>query len=141
MTQVTREQDESPEKPVLKLVLQQNRQAPARARAAVAAFCDEHGVDEETLQALRLLVSELVTNAVVHADVDPSANVELFARLEPELVRIEVLDQGSGFVPRPAPADHMPASSGYGLFLLERQADRWGVDRTTGSRVWFELAR
>jgi hypothetical protein len=55
-------------------------------------------------------------------------------------VVVAVGDQGPGFSWHPAP----PAgneSGGWGLFLVDQIADRWGVDCTTsGTRVWFEMA-
>jgi anti-sigma regulatory factor (Ser/Thr protein kinase) len=138
MTLATTDKQPGDGQPALKLVLEQNPYAPGRARAAVVAFGEQHELTEAALATLRLLVSEVVTNAVVHPAVDPSANVELFARLEPHVIRIEVLDQGQGFVP--ARRGTWPADSRYGLYLVDRESARWGVDRTKGNRVWFEVA-
>jgi anti-sigma regulatory factor (Ser/Thr protein kinase) len=140
VTSATRERKSWGDEPALKVVLEQNPQAPARARAAVEAFCEQHEMADAVLATVRLLVSEVVTNAVVHPAVDAAATVELFVRLEPSLIRVEVVDEGDGFVPAIAPRTSPPADSGYGLFLVEREAARWGVDRTTGNRVWFEVA-
>jgi hypothetical protein len=54
-------------------------------------------------------------------------------------VRVEVHDPGAGFTPRPPRPD--PArTSGWGLYLVDELADRWGVDGAgRGTRVWFEL--
>ncbi len=123
--------------PVLKLVLQQNRQAPSLARAAVSAFCENREMTDAVLATVALLVSEVVTNAVIHPKVRSPANIQLLARVEPNLLRIEVIDDGSGFVP--APRDASRVGSGYGLFLLGKQAQRWGVDQSGGTRVWFEV--
>jgi hypothetical protein len=68
----------------------------------------------------------------------PPANVRVLARLEPEVIRVEVTDDGSGFAPRPA--DPTETGSGCGLSLLEKEAVRWGVDDLRGNRVWFEVA-
>ena len=88
--------------------------------------------------ALRLLVSELVTNCVRHAKVTGDAPVELAVRVAGGTIRVEVHDGGTGFTaprtPRPRGAD-----GGYGLYLVERMATRWGVDTRVGTRVWFEL--
>jgi anti-sigma regulatory factor (Ser/Thr protein kinase) len=94
-------------------------------------------VGEGDRGALRLLVSELVTNCVRHADVPRDAAVELAVRVAGKTIRVEVHDGGTGFAPtavRPRGAD-----GGYGLFLVERMASRWGVDTARGTRVWFEL--
>jgi hypothetical protein len=54
-------------------------------------------------------------------------------------VRVEVTDTGSGFdgLAR-SPAG---SSGGYGLYLVNKAAARWGHDHRGGMRVWFELAR
>jgi anti-sigma regulatory factor (Ser/Thr protein kinase) len=123
---------------VLTLVLEQSHQAPALARAALSAFCENRGVSEPALATVNLLLSEVVTNAVTHPDVEQPANVRLLARLDPQIIRVEVIDGGSGFEPRARnPAE---AGAGYGLALLEKEATRWGVDEVSGNRVWFEVA-
>jgi anti-sigma regulatory factor (Ser/Thr protein kinase) len=95
---------------------------------------------EDQLGDVRLLVSELVTNAVRHADMGDQDAIRLTVDVTGAAVRVEVSDPGSGFEPEPPPTD--PArSSGWGLFLVETLADRWGVERGSGTRVWFELDR
>jgi anti-sigma regulatory factor (Ser/Thr protein kinase) len=88
--------------------------------------------------AVVLLVSELVTNSVRHSKV-AGGMIELLASISPDLVRVEVSDDGEGFDPGPA-ADH-ESVSGRGLQLVQELADRWG--RPTGLRtsVWFEIDR
>jgi anti-sigma regulatory factor (Ser/Thr protein kinase) len=95
-------------------------------------------VGEGERGALRLLVSELVTNCVRHARAGDDAPVELSVRLRPDGVRVEVRDSGPGFEPQSEPRPR-GADGGYGLFLVERMASRWGVDTRDGTRVWFEL--
>jgi anti-sigma regulatory factor (Ser/Thr protein kinase) len=121
----------------LKLELERDPQAPALARAALAGFLEEQRVDPGALATARLLVSEVVTNAVVHADAPPSSKVLLLARLvDPGRVHVEVTDRGSGFTRVPRDPDH---HGGYGLYLLDKQASRWGVDSDDGTRIWFEV--
>lgn len=122
----------------LTLVVEQNNSAPALARAAISAFCENRDVPEPVLATVKLLVSEVVTNAVTHPDVEPPANVRLLARLDPDVLRVEVTDEGSGF--DPVPRDPSQAGSGFGLFLVDKEAVRWGVDEIGGNRVWFEVA-
>ncbi len=122
---------------VLTLVLEHNNQAPALARAAISAFCENRDLSETAAATVKLLVSEVVTNGVTHPDVRPPANVRLLVRLEPQIIRVEVTDEGSSFEARPrAPS---ASRSGFGLSLLEHEAVRWGVDNNRGSRVWFEV--
>ena len=126
------------DKPLLTLVVEQNNSAPALARAAISAFCETRDVPEPALATVKLLVSELVTNAVTHPDVEGPTNVRLLARVEPETIRVEVTDNGSGF--EPIPRDPSRTGSGFGLFLVDKEAVRWGVDEVGGNRVWFEVA-
>ena len=109
--------------------------AAAEARAALGAL--DGTVDGTILDDARLLVSELVTNSVRHAGVRDRVGLEVVSR--PDHVRVEVIDYGTGFEPRPRTPDQ-EVDSGWGLHLVERIADRWGVDGTRGKRVWFEIA-
>lgn len=123
----------------LELELQRTVQAPALARAAIAARCDELGIDGSLAQSLILLVSEVVSNAVRHSDGDPQAPVSLLATFGERAIRVSVTDSGEGFTPRPR--DPTRTHDGYGLYLLEKVSDRWGVESRGGTKVWFELAR
>ncbi len=139
MTSGTGTQPGQDDRPVLALVIEQGNDAPALARTAISAFCENRQMPGPVAATVKLLVSEVVTNAVTHPEVKPPANVRLLARLEGEVVRVEVTDRGNGFDPS-APRDPSLDGSGYGLFLLDRQALRWGVDAVGGNRVWFEVA-
>jgi anti-sigma regulatory factor (Ser/Thr protein kinase) len=111
-------------------------EAAARARRAIAGLRTD--LDPSLLETLRLLVTELVANSVRHADADA---VTLKVVVGPRAVRTEVTDAGPGFDPASTGIpreDH----SGWGLFLVERLAKRWGVTRAgQATRVWFELPR
>jgi anti-sigma regulatory factor (Ser/Thr protein kinase) len=80
-----------------------------------------------------LMVSELVTNAVRHG----IGTIRLRIDLEPDALRFEVSDQGNvALAPSPTPGAH----GGWGLRIVERLADDWGVlDGST--KVWFRLRR
>ena len=87
----------------------------------------------------RLLVSELVTNAISHTDPGPESCVEVRVDTASGRLRVEVASPGPRFEVRPAePLDE--AVSGRGLLLVDRIADRWGLIWDGWSRVWFELA-
>ena len=107
--------------------------APARARGALDRMNGR--IAPERMRDVRLLVSELVTNAVRHAGGDA---VRLVVALQGSRLRIEVHDPGRGFTLKPPPEDPMRAS-GWGLVLVEELADRWGVDHSPRTRVWFEM--
>ena len=107
-----------------------------RARRAVEEVAPT--VDDLTLLNLRLLVSELVTNAVRHVPRDQATTIQLVVDRRQDAIRVEVADQGPGFVPEPR-ADIEDRSSGWGLNILAKVADRWGVENDGGARVWFEI--
>jgi anti-sigma regulatory factor (Ser/Thr protein kinase) len=123
----------------MRISLERDPQAPSLARAAVAGFTEEREIASTELATLTLLVSELVSNAVLHSDAPPTSAIVLCARLLDEgAIRVEVTDRGSGFIA--IPRDPAQPKGGYGLQLVDKQATRWGVDREGGTRVWFEIA-
>ena len=78
-----------------------------------------------------LMVSELVTNALVHG----TGTIELRIDPEPNTLRVEVSDQGQVLVaPSPTPGAH----GGWGLRIVEELADDWGV-KDGSTKVWFRL--
>jgi anti-sigma regulatory factor (Ser/Thr protein kinase) len=116
--------------------LEAGPEAAAQARAALAGL--DGRVGRGTLDDIRLLVSELVTNSVRHSGTAHGARVRLTVATRGRSVRVEVIDAGRGFDPKPRtkPRDE---AGGWGLHLVERIATRWGVTKARGSRVWFEI--
>jgi anti-sigma regulatory factor (Ser/Thr protein kinase) len=110
--------------------------APGDARHALDRLTGVVGTGR--LEELRLLVSELVTNSVRHAGLTPGEWIEFRVDVSGALVRVEVADRGPGFVTaRSVPS--MYQDSGWGLYLVEQIADRWGVSNEGGTCVWFEV--
>lgn len=126
-------------RPVLELDLDRNSQAPALARAAINGFCQHRDVSATAIATLTLLVSEVVTNAVVHPHVEESATITVHARLDSDSVHIEVRDPGARFTPRPRDPDRV--DGGYGLYLVEQEATDWGLRSGPTTTVWFQVAR
>lgn len=120
------------------LELERNDAAPSLARAAVTEFCEDRELSPGAIPTVMLLVSEIVTNAVIHPDVDPPGKVHIHARISKAGIRVEVSDQGKGF--RPPPPHPRPLGGGFGLYLLEKESARWGVEEAPHTMVWFELA-
>jgi anti-sigma regulatory factor (Ser/Thr protein kinase) len=90
------------------------------------------------METLRLLVTELVSNSVRHARADTVILKVLVGRT---VVLTEVTDEGPGFDPEDAGKPGAD-DSGWGLFLVERLAQRWGVtQQDDATKVWFELRR
>jgi PAS domain S-box-containing protein len=113
-------------------------QAVGAARAALTEFLGDD-VPPERLYDAKLLVSEVVTNAVRHGGARQGEHVDLRIALTTDQVRLEVRDPGPGF------HDIMPAlpetdrGGGYGLYLVDLFSADWGVSGAEGTCVWFEV--
>jgi anti-sigma regulatory factor (Ser/Thr protein kinase) len=117
------------------LVLSPDDEAPARARRLLRQLLSSR-LDGE-LAVAELIVSELVTNAVLHGQRAGMNAVGLALEETDELLRVEVTDRGPGFTEGcVAPGD----PGGWGLVVVGELADRWGIERgSRGVRVWAEL--
>jgi anti-sigma regulatory factor (Ser/Thr protein kinase) len=120
----------------LSVRLQVSETAPGAARHALDGL--DLYVGEELCRTIKLLVSELVTNSIRHADLRPDDTIDVVVTATDDVVRVEVGDPGEGFIdevrePRPDQA------SGWGLLLTDRLANRWGVSGSDGTNVWFEV--
>jgi DNA-binding NarL/FixJ family response regulator len=117
---------------------EQDAQTPRAARRFVTQALTGWDDDEGDLtDTVTLLVSELVTNAVLHAGSD----VEVMVRLTSTAARIEVTDASAeAIAPRDATSEE---DSGRGLALVGSLAQRWGVRPAPGGgkTVWFEVQR
>jgi anti-sigma regulatory factor (Ser/Thr protein kinase) len=104
----------------------------ARARLFLDRVRDE--VDADTFENARLLMSEIVANAIEHVRED--GDLEVRVALGDGVLRVEVLDPGPGFEP---PSRPQGADRGWGLHFTEQLASRWAADFDERARVWFEL--
>ncbi|MFI8451041.1 SpoIIE family protein phosphatase [Streptomyces erythrochromogenes] len=94
--------------------------------------------DEEQLDSVVLMVSEMVTNVLVHTDGDALLVAEAVGELGERRLRVEVADSSDELPHKRHPGEM--ASSGRGVLLMEMLADAWGVDpRGEGKSIWFEL--
>ncbi|MFC8420963.1 SpoIIE family protein phosphatase [Streptomyces sp. NPDC057236] len=85
-----------------------------------------------------LLLSEMLTNVLVHTDTDALLLAEVTGGGEGRRMRVEVTDAGDDLPHMRRPGEL--ASSGRGLVLIELLAHTWGVDpRGRGKSIWFEL--
>jgi len=87
-----------------------------------------------------LLTTELVANAVRHAEVGPEDDLGFRADSENDSVHVEVSDPGLGFFPLPHARSRPGKRLEHGIHLVDVLADRWGFrcDRP-GCCIWFEL--
>jgi anti-sigma regulatory factor (Ser/Thr protein kinase) len=122
----------------LRLELDRNHEAPLMARAAVREFCEQQEIESDIRANILLLVSEVVTNAVLHSPGEMTSTIQLSAQVDGEMIRVDVTDQGNGFTPKVR--DPAQVGRGYGLFLVDQIAGRWGIADSRGTTVWFELA-
>lgn len=113
---------------------------PEAASAARRALLAGNGALPSSVRGdVLLLLTEVVTNAVRHADAGADRMVRVELRQCSRRVRVAVRDEGAGFA-REATRFRQDESGGWGLFLVDQIADRWAVVPTaTGTCVWFEI--
>lgn len=107
--------------------------APQRAREIVlGAIADLPKVVQDDVV---LLVSELVSNSVMHVEAMPNDKIGLVLAHERDVLHVEVSDRS------PRIAHRRPAGAGgYGLNLVDRLASRWGAELRSGRNVtWFDV--
>lgn len=115
------------------------RTAPREAREWLGPLADL--LSSERFDAARLMVSELVSNAVLHSGLRRGEPIHLSARVDRERVRVSVCDCGNGFAPDWPPVLPDPAVvGGRGLWVVHQLADTVLIDGEKG-RVAFDLHR
>src|SRR5262249_42329148 len=111
-----------------------NRSAPRHARDAVSVV--GVGMPEPDLEIARVLISELVTNSVLHGPAGEDSAVRVSIGVGRDRLRVEVSD-GS---PKSARPKTPSPEGGYGLALVAELASRWGAGHEDNLNVtWFEL--
>ena len=119
----------------LELRLRPDARSPAEARKTLEAL--RVSLDDEVVDDAALLLSEIVSNSVRHAGLVATDAIEVRIRGSRSMLHVDVVDPGPGFPLERAP---QPGSEGgWGLWLLDRLATRWGVERGDTTRVWFDL--
>jgi anti-sigma regulatory factor (Ser/Thr protein kinase) len=93
----------------------------------------------EKLEDVQLVVSELVTNSILHAGLSPNDQISLTVMVSAGSVRGRVCDPGSGFEVPLEPCPRPDLRGGWGLPIVETISDRWGVEQNSYACVWFEI--
>ena len=114
--------------------------AAATARRALETSLGAQLDGDEDVR-VKLLMSELVTNAVRHSGAPPASAIDVHVALASGCIRCEVADAGAGFRPAETPMPRSAGQGGWGLFIVNVEASRWGASSESGSCVWFELDR
>jgi anti-sigma regulatory factor (Ser/Thr protein kinase) len=118
---------------------------PARAEnlGLIRRALEGFGLPQGMLWDATLLTNELVTNSIRHAGLGPGDTIDVTATWSGTRLRVIVRDSGSGDLPerivagsiRPSPG----AQSGWGLYLVDTLASRWGTSLGGSAGFWFEL--
>ncbi|MER5517598.1 SpoIIE family protein phosphatase [Streptomyces sp. NPDC002763] len=109
----------------------------AEARQHLRELLHDWGSPDQVDSAV-LLVSEMLTNVLVHTDADALLLAEVGGQAPERRLRVEVTDAGDDLPHKRRPGEL--ASSGRGLVLIELLAEAWGVEpRGEGKSIWFEL--
>jgi peptidoglycan/LPS O-acetylase OafA/YrhL len=113
--------------------------APGQARARITELLRDE-LEPDRLDALRLVLTELISNSVRHGGVDDGGRIECVLHLDDERIRVEVSDTGRQGTPRLRTPD-VGRGEGFGLFLINTLATGWGATHDPRLRVWVELPR
>ena len=121
------------------LRLPRQPRAPALARARFRRWAGS-GLSATVRSDALIVLSELVTNSVRHARAPAGAPVTVTAELTDRVLRLEVADAGHDrrFARR---RPDLERGGGFGLQLVERLSQRWGIAEAEGTVVWCEFAR
>ena len=119
----------------LRIELPVAAESPRRSRHAARDWCDDCGLSQEAREIVLLLLSEVVTNSVTHS-LSSESPIEVAVSLVGDTVQVVVSDGGRGFTPPPREPH---TRGGYGLFLLDSEATRWGIRHDPSTQVWFDL--
>lgn len=99
------------------------------ARQRLKAFLGDAGGSEESIEDARVVISELVANAVRHARPLADGSLQVSWTLEDSGLQVSVTDGGSGTRPRSVRAS-TSALAGRGMAIVDALADRWWSERT-----------
>jgi anti-sigma regulatory factor (Ser/Thr protein kinase) len=125
---------------VARLLVKQSAQPEAAwlTRRLVQTMTPELSAGERA--DLTLLVTELINNGVRHAAGRDGGFITVEVLVSEKRIRVDVRDGGNGFAKPQLPTPGEERANGWGLYLVDALADRWGMDRNQAA-VWLEVCR
>jgi anti-sigma regulatory factor (Ser/Thr protein kinase) len=117
------------------------RARPVAVGDARRYVCDRLAglLSPERIAEAALLTSELVTNAVRHAGLGDGDPIGLDIDVDTDTVHVAIVDGGAGFDYRKIFEQPGDRRGGWGLFIVDKVSDRWGIDASPPHSVWFEI--
>ena len=122
----------------MRIVIAGGEKAPGQARRAITERLSKD-LPGDVLGDLQLLVTEIVANSVRHGGVGEEGEIDLRIEVSDGRVRVEMRDTGIQADPRIRTPD-FAGGGGFGMVLVSRMSERWGVDHEPNVVMWFELA-
>jgi serine/threonine-protein kinase RsbW len=125
------------------------RKSIADVKDILSMVKDKIGLDEMLYYSIYLCVYEIFINAVFHGNkIDPSKYVELYIVFDNNILTIDIVDQGEGFVvekvPNPLTAENILRDSGRGIFIATNFADSIKFQKNQRgfcSRLSFDISK
>ena len=106
-------------------------------RLALTGLAQLRDISDDTMADLKLALTEAVSNSVRHAyGAEGDGHVDITYELQPDRLRIQVVDDGNGFDPDEAPAlvgDEL-SEGGLGISIIRTIADEFEIDSKVGAR-------
>ena len=112
--------------------------APSIARGTLDPL--QTRLSEDVYYTVQLLVTELITNSLRHAEFGNQDAIDIQIDMDEERTLVSVCDPGGGDEPKLLEQD-LESTGGRGLFLVDAMADRWGIKTNHRTCVWFELKK
>jgi serine/threonine-protein kinase RsbW len=106
-------------------------------RLALTGLAQLRDIGEDTMADLKLALTEAVSNSVRHAYGDKgSGHVDITYELQPDRLRIQVVDDGAGFDPHEAPSlvGEELSEGGLGIAIIRTIADEFEIESKPGAR-------
>jgi serine/threonine-protein kinase RsbW len=122
----------------LRVVIAGGDKAAGHARRVLAERLSA-ALPATVLGDLQLLVTEIVANSVRHGGVGEDGEIDLRVDVSDSRVRVEMRDTGIQADPRLRTPD-LGGGGGFGMLLVSRMSERWGVEHEPNVVMWFELA-